>query len=144
MDMRHLACVLSMSLLALAAASAHADAERFHAALTGAKEKVPNQAAATGEATVVLDTVTRVATYRIEFTGLSSPTVKVHFHGLKLPGMKAPEVIVEHLRGKSPVTGEVHLTDQQVAELRHGDWYANVHTERYPDGEIRGWLARLP
>jgi hypothetical protein len=58
--------------------------------------------------------------------------------------MTAPEVIVMHVRPASPVTGSVHLTDQQILELKHGDWYANVHTEKYPDGEIRGWLVATP
>jgi hypothetical protein len=42
------------------------------------------------------------------------------------------------------VTGTVRLNDRQIAELEHGDWYANVHTEKYPDGEIRGWLTAAP
>jgi hypothetical protein len=121
-----------------------ADVLHFHTVLSGSKEKVPNDTAATGQASVELDTATQIASYRIEFTGLSSPTTKVHFHGLKLPGMTAPEVIVMHVRPASPVTGSVHLTDQQILELKHGDWYANVHTEKYPDGEIRGWLVATP
>jgi hypothetical protein len=129
---------------ALAASSVFAATLRFHTVLSGAREKVPNTTSATGEATVVLDTVTQIASYRIEFSGLSSPTTKVHFHGLKLAGMKAPEVIVEHDRAQSPVAGTIHLNHQQRVELEHGDWYANVHTEKYPAGEIRGWLTRVP
>ena len=123
---------------------AFADVLSFHTVLSGTKEKVPNDTAASGQAWVKLDTATQIATYRIEFTGLSSPTTKVHFHGLKLPGMTAPEVIMMHLGAASPVTGSMHLTDQQILELKHGDWYANVHTEKYPDGEIRGWLVAAP
>jgi hypothetical protein len=123
---------------------AFADVLSFHTVLSGTKEKVPNDTAATGQASVELDTASQIATYRIEFTGLSSPTTKVHFHGLKMPGMTAPEVIMMHVHATSPVTGSVHLTNQQILELKHGDWYANVHTEKYPDGEIRGWLVATP
>ncbi len=138
-----LTALLALTVI-LASPGAFADILRFHTALSGTKERVPNDTAAGGQASVELDTATQIATYRIEFSGLSSPTTKVHFHGLKLPGMRAPEVIVMHERATSPVTGSVHLTDQQILELKHGDWYANVHTEKYPDGEIRGWLVAAP
>ena len=31
--------------------------------------------------------------------------------------------------------------EKQIDELKKGQWYANVHTDKYPDGEIRGWLT---
>lgn len=128
--------------LCLSASVAHAETLYFHTVLSGAKEKVPNTVPATGTATVTLDTDTKIATYRVEFSGLSGPTKIVHFHGPKLPGMKAPEVIVMRMdHPTSPVTGTVHVTDAQIQELKAGQWYANVHTDKYPDGEIRGWLT---
>jgi hypothetical protein len=36
--------------------------------------------------------------------------------------------------------GQVTLTDAQAAELMAGLWYVNLHTARYPGGEIRGQL----
>ncbi len=38
------------------------------------------------------------------------------------------------------ITGEATLTDEQAADLRVGKWYLNIHTARYPDGELRGQL----
>ena len=126
----------------LAAPTAQAETLYFHTLLSGSKEKVPNNVPATGTATVALDTDTKTATYRVEFSGLSGPAKIVHFHGPKLPGMKAPEVIVMHMdHPTSPVTGTKQLTNAQVQELKDGQWYANVHTEKYPNGEIRGWLT---
>jgi CHRD domain len=139
--MRIAICIVALS-LTVPAAAAHADTLYFHTVLSGSKEKVPNKVLATGAASVALDTDTKIATYRVEFSGLSGPTKMVHFHGLKLPGMKAPEVIIMRMGPQSsPVTGAKVLTDTQITELKAGQWYANVHTEKYPDGEIRGWLT---
>jgi hypothetical protein len=96
--MRNFFSAPALALMALISSAALADTLHFHTQLSGNREKIPNSTTASGEATVELNTDTKVASYRIEFTGLSSPTTKVHFHGLKLSGMKAPEVIVMHVR----------------------------------------------
>ena len=38
----------------------------------------------------------------------------------------------------SPLTGTATLNDGQIGDLRAGLWYINVHTAKYPGGEIRG------
>ena len=38
--------------------------------------------------------------------------------------------------------GSGDITAEQIAELEDGKYYVNVHTEEYPDGEIRGQLAK--
>lgn len=36
--------------------------------------------------------------------------------------------------------GQATLTDAQAADMMAGLWYVNIHTTRYPGGEIRGQL----
>jgi hypothetical protein len=40
----------------------------------------------------------------------------------------------------NPISGSVTLTDENVLDLVGGDYYANVHTEHAPTGEIRGQI----
>jgi hypothetical protein len=129
---------------------AQADVLWFHTQLRGANEKIPNSVPATGYATVELDTVAKTVRYRVVFSGLSGPVTLPHyhgpklpdvmFHGPKLPGMKAPQLFFIIYHPTSPMTGMKRVNDRQIAELKAGEWYVNIHTARYPAGEIRGWL----
>ena len=131
-----------LALLLANANGAAAETLHFATVLSGKNEKVPNNVAATGTANVTLDTTTKLVNYRILFSELSGPTKMVHIHGLRPPSGGAPEVIMMRMdHPVSPVTGAVLFTDAQIAQLRHGDLYVNVHSDKYPDGEIRGWLV---
>ena len=145
------AMLLIAAIIALApAAPAQADVLWFHAQLQGSKEKIPNSVPATGHATVELDTAAKTVRYRVVFSGLSAPVTLLHyqgpvlpdimFHGPRLPGARAPELIFMIDHPVSPVTGVERVNDRQIAELKAGQWYVNIHTPRYPAGEIRGWL----
>lgn len=136
------ALILSVGLLIAGCAAANAAILHFATVLSGKNEQVPNTVNATGTAAVTLNTDTKMMSYRIEYAGLSAPPVVMHFHGLRPTASKPPEVIMIRLdHPPSPVTGTQLLNDRQVAQLEHGDWYANIHTRRFPDGEIRGWLV---
>jgi len=37
--------------------------------------------------------------------------------------------------------GTAVLTDAQIADLTAGKWYANIHTQANPGGEIRGQVV---
>ncbi len=45
---------------------------------------------------------------------------------------------------RARIKGMATLTDQQAKDLEAGLWYFNVHTAKFPDGEIRGQLAAAP
>lgn len=142
--------LLAAALALVPLSRARADVLWFHAKLQGSKEKIPNSVPATGYATAELDTVAKTVRYRVVFSGLSGRGTLRHyhgamlpdvmFHGPKLPGMRAPELIFMIDDPVSPVTGIEHVNDRQIAELKAGQWYVNIHTSKYPAGEIRGWL----
>ena len=37
----------------------------------------------------------------------------------------------------NPMAGTATLTDDQIADLKAGKWYFNIHTAANPGGEIR-------
>ncbi len=156
--------VMAVAIALVPISRARADTLLFQATLQGSKEKVPNSVHATGHATVKLDTAAKTVSYRVVFSGLSVPATHgatgamsgmsgkgemsgmrtlpdIMFHGPKLLGTKAPELIFMIDYPVSPVTGVRHVNDRQIAELKSGQWYVNIHTPKYPDGEIRGWFT---
>jgi hypothetical protein len=40
----------------------------------------------------------------------------------------------------NPMKGTATLDDGQIADLKAGKWYFNIHTAANPGGEIRGQL----
>jgi hypothetical protein len=43
----------------------------------------------------------------------------------------------------SVASGSADITDQQLADLQAGKLYLNIHTQKFPDGEIRGQLEKV-
>jgi hypothetical protein len=67
-----------------------------------------------------------------------------HFHGPAASGVAAGVVVPISGSLDSPLTGTAALNDGQIGDLRAGLWYINIHTAKYPAGEIRGQVVKLP
>ena len=120
------------------AAAAQAEMLKFTTEMTGTAGVPPNDSAATGTAEVTLDTVAKTVTWVFTHEGLSGDMTASHIHGPATATEAAGPVIDttgETMEGSAPIT------DAQAAELMAGMYYLNVHTEKFPDGEIRGQLA---
>jgi hypothetical protein len=114
--------------------------ESFTVALSGAQQVPPVTTSGTGNADLTWDPATRVVTWSIAFSGLSSPATMAHFHN-GAAGKNGPVVIWLSKRGQppsSPITGSATLTAGQAAQFTAGDWYINLHSKQHPAGEIRG------
>jgi hypothetical protein len=131
-----MATVLAAGLLA---GSAHAASEKYMAMLSGDQEVPANTTAGKGMVDATLDTSTKAFNYKITYTGLSGPATMAHFHGPAAAGANAPPIVAMQSPA-SPISGTATLTDQQIADLKDGKWYFNVHTAAHPGGEIRGQL----
>jgi len=134
----HRALIAAVAALLLATAGAAGAATlTFKAHLTGAGEVPPNKTAGSGDLTASLDTASKSLTYNVTYSGLTGAATMAHFHGPAGPGKNAPPVVVV-ANPASPISGSATLTDAQIAQLKAGDWYFNVHTAANPGGEIRG------
>jgi CHRD domain len=131
--------------LSLAGAGvAQADPASFKAELTGAQSVPPVDTTGAGTAELTYDPATRVVTWNIAYSGLSSPATMAHFHGPAKTGQNAPPVIWLSKQGSppaNPITGSATLTPEQAKQFSDGEWYINVHTQAHPAGEIRGQVT---
>ncbi len=124
------------------AAMAPAATMTFKAHLTAKDEVPPNASTATGDGTFVLNTATNELTWDVTFSGLSGPALAAHIHGPAAPGANAG-VLVGFDPPKAPageIKGSNVILKSQVADLKAGKWYANIHTAANKGGEIRGQL----
>ncbi|HET9535563.1 MAG TPA: CHRD domain-containing protein [Mesorhizobium sp.] len=139
--MARLKNIPALTVLALAAVMASgpvfADTMKFKADLKGASEVPPADSAGTGTADVSVDTDTKKLSWTVNYSGLSGDATAAHFHGPAAAGENAgPAVDIS----AAIMSGSADLTDQLLADLQAGKWYINIHTAKFPDGEIRGQL----
>ena len=114
----------------------------YKAHLTAKDEVPPNASTGTGDGTFTLNPATKELTWVVTFTGLSGPAAAAHIHGPAAPGANAG-VVVPFDPPKAPsgeIKGSKALTDDQIADLKAGKYYANIHTDANKGGEIRGQL----
>jgi hypothetical protein len=131
-----IASVLSLGLMgAASAASLHYEAS------LDAKSEVPAKTGdGSGQVLATLDTASKTLSYTLTFQGLSGPATAAHFHGPAAVGANAGVAVAIGKDPLNPVSGKATLTDAQIADLKAGKWYVNVHTAANPGGEIRGQM----
>jgi CHRD domain-containing protein len=158
-----MAAFLSLALAAVGCDSATEDSELFQTTLAGSNEVPANGSAASGACGLQVDG-NRVL-YSIETHGLSN-IIGAHIHinpagsngpirVVFIPSLQATSVILpagEAIAGGNGILtsgsfgpGDVRVIsyDQLLTELRNGNAYCNIHTTRFPGGEIRGQFARV-
>ena len=106
------------------------------ATLNAASEVPPKASSGTGEAKINLSGNT--LTWTVTYSGMTGPVTAGHFHGPAPVGSNAGVVVPFAGSLASPITGSATLTDAQIADLKAGKWYVNLHTAANPGGEIRG------
>lgn len=84
---------------------------------------------------VTLDTDGKTVSWKITYKGLTGDATAAHFHGPADAGANAGPAV--DISGKIE-EGSASVTDQQIADIQAVKWYLNIHTAKYPDGEIRG------
>ena len=112
----------------------------FTTRLAGNNEVPQTFSMGTGTVDALLDTRTGVLRWKLSYSNLSGPPVMAHFHGPAAIGFNAGVALPFPMPLASPYEGRATLTPQQMADLVDGKWYANLHTARHPDGEVRGQM----
>ena len=79
--------------------------------------------------------------WTLTFGHLSGPAMAAHVHtGAR--GVSGPVIIPLCGPCHSPLSGSATPTAAQIAALKAGKTYVNVHTAKNPGGEIRGQVTR--
>ena len=111
----------------LVSAPVFAETLSFKADLKGATEVPP------------ADSPAKKLSWTVSYSGLTGEATAAHFHGPAVAGENAGPVV--DISGAIE-SGSADLTDQQLADLQTGKWYLNVHSAKFPDGEIRGQVEK--
>lgn len=158
------------AVLLLGTMGAHALPIVYTATLSGANEDPPNASTGSGTATVTIDDVLNTMRVEVVFADLLSPTTVTHIHcctatpgagnvgvasGVPtFPGFPAgvtsgsydqifdttdAGIFNPAFVGSNGGTAASALAALQ-AGMNGGRAYLNIHTERFPGGEIRGFL----
>lgn len=99
---------------------------------------------------VMIDTDAMTMEWIMGAADLSGEPLAAHFHGPAPVGEDAPPVIDMTVDEGMETEGEAVPADIMMGmasispddwtEIQNGFFYVNVHTQQYPDGEIRGQL----
>lgn len=134
-----LAAIASAAMLL--AVPAYAETLNMTAELSGTAEVPANDSAGTGTLEATYDTETMLFTWTVTYEGLTGDATAAHFHGPAAADATAGPVVPIEGDLASPIEGSATLTEEQATQLQDGLWYFNVHTAKYPDGEIRGQVT---
>ncbi len=130
-----LAIILTMSAVPAGAARA----KKFIALINGGQEVPPRDTNAFGIAFMTFDDKTKMLCYAISLSdGVGDETV-AHFHGSADPGQNAAILFsITPVPGRSKTACVGPLSGKQRSALKKGRFYADIHTQQFPDGEVRG------
>lgn len=132
----------TIAIFMTAGGPAFAEKIAFKADLAGSAQVPPNDSKGHGTVDATYDTDSKTLSWTITYDGLTGPATAAHFHGPAAVGANAKPVVPIEGTLTSPINGTSTLTDQQATDLENGLWYFNVHTAKFPDGEIRGQVTK--
>ena len=114
-------------------------ATETYTATLSPNEEVPPAADSKGSGMyeMKLDIKTNEFTWKMSHGGMTGPATAAHIHGPAAKGANAGVVVP--LQG---MEGKGKLTQAQYGDLAAGLYYVNVHSAKYPGGEIRGQLMK--
>lgn len=116
---------------------------KFRAVLSADEQSAPTESPGSGVVNFVLDRPTQELSWTLSFENLTSDVTGAHIHGPQTPGGNAGVLIDLAPDGlRSPVQSSYVLNDGLLEYLLTGRMYVNVHSTKYPVGELRGQIMR--
>jgi hypothetical protein len=131
--------VIAIVLLPTLGSMAFAQTTAFTAELKGSSEVPATESNAKGKAELTYEGSTKTLRWTINYWGLTGSATAAHFHGPASEGVNGGTMITISPLA-SPIKGAAILNEEESKALFSGSMYIDVHTAKYPDGEIRGQL----
>jgi hypothetical protein len=135
------ACVMLAAGVLAAPAMAAANGETYKTRLSVVPLDVGMQATVAGQGSVTATLAGNKLTVSGTAEGLRSPATVAHIHR-GAPGIPGPPILDLAITNTTTptISGTVDLSPQMVQDLRNGQLYVQLSSERAPDGNLRGWL----
>ena len=137
------ACVLCLA--AVAGAQTPQSPETFKARLSPVPINIAMMATVAGSGSLTATLSGKRLTIQGTFEGLRSPatTAQLHRAPKGIPGPVIPNLDLTVTKAvKGEISGAFELTADEVADLRSGQWYVQIQSERAPEGNLWGWLLK--
>jgi hypothetical protein len=131
-------CIAATSLSAVAAQS-----DGYRTRLSTVPIDVGMQANVAGQGQVTATLAGNKLTVTGNASGLRSPATDVHIHRGQ-PGIPGPAILdLTATKTTAPtISGTVDLSPSMVEDLKNGQLYVQLNSERAPEGNLRGWLTQ--
>ena len=115
----------------------------YNMQLMGASEVPATTSTATANVTVMLNKTTGAVTVTGNFQGLTSNATAAHIHGPAAVGVNAPVLVPLTISQATSgtVSANATMTSPQMNDMVNGMTYVNIHSQMFPDGEIRAQIV---
>lgn len=116
----------------------------FFADIWDGPQRAPTESPGVGRAEFVLERDTLKLSWRVDFKDLTSQPVGLHVHGPVPAEGTAPAMFdLAPNTFSSPVEGERTISLGEAVYLVQNLTYINLHTTKYPEGELRGPVRKI-
>ena len=125
-----------------------ADISSFKGTVSATAEVPTNTSAVSGSILLILFKKDKTALVTGQVTNLSGAPTAQHIHAPALTGENAPvfkplDSSLSNINAYK-ISGSFKLTDAEIADLKAGKFYFNIHTTAHPGGEGRAQLQGTP
>jgi hypothetical protein len=139
-----LAAILFYASAGVSLASAQSGPIHFYADLLPEEQSAPVYSDAKGRADFTLERETMRLSWKITHSGLQQIT-SVRMYGPQRVGVNGEMLYDLAPKGsRSPIQGSVVMTEGELQYLMERHVYVSITTKKYPNGELRGQVERVP
>ena len=117
---------------------------QFGARLSTVPIDVRNRVQITGQGSATAILEGSELTIAGSYEGLQGAANAAYLHESPVTGVRGPSILDVDVSGgvEGSISATLELTPEQVAALRDGRLYIQVHSEAAPEGNLWGWLLQ--